>query len=105
LFGTQNFGLCFSFIAWCILEAVRSLSGLSTHADISITLMSRMEIAATISLLCGAGGTIYGFQQRQVRRKVVRRLHGRIATLERRLDPHRTSSHLTPSGDTNPEDL
>lgn len=97
--------LCVAFVTWCAKEVFGTLAGRSTDAHIVIDFFSRIEVAAVISIATGAGGVLYGFSQRQLRRATVKRLQGRIYALERGADPGRTSSELAPDGSTNPEDI
>ncbi len=51
-----------------------------------------------------AGAGVYGWKQRDLRKTTVERLQSRIKELELKLDSKRSSSHLTPRGDTREED-
>ena len=96
---------CIAFVAWCGKEAMLGLSGADTTANIVVSVLGRLEIAAIFSLSFGGAGVLYGLGQRSLRRSTVRRLQARIQAFERRSDPSRSSSMLTPEGTTNPEDL
>lgn len=95
---------CIAFVAWCMREAVRDLAGLQTNANISVGFLGKIEVAATLSMVFGVGGVLYGVAQRSLRRKTVKRLQARIQLYERRQDPRRSSSELAEDGTTNPED-
>ena len=47
---------------------------------------------------------LWAIIENALRRRKTEKLAGRIAKLESQLDPNRTSSGLTPSGDTHPDD-
>jgi hypothetical protein len=47
---------------------------------------------------------MYGFYERKLRKKNIKRLSGRIAELEKQINPKRLSSELMPDGETNRED-
>lgn len=96
---------CVGFVAWCGKEVVASLAGMDTNAHIVVNVLSRLEVAAALSLGVGAAGVMYGLAQRKLRRDTVQRLQSRIQVFERRADPARSSSLLMPDGTTNPEDL
>jgi hypothetical protein len=56
------------------------------------------------ALLVGAVGWSYGRNQARLKRDVIQRLHKYQLQMELEKDPTRTSSRLTASGDTRPED-
>ncbi len=62
-------------------------------------------IIAIGGLLCGICGILYGKYQRKLRMDTVERLQSRIKKLEEEKDPKRSSSMLTPRGETRKEDL
>lgn len=84
--------------------AVLALAGKYTFADIGISFLSDLTISVSLAWVFGIVGVIYGLQQRKVRKDTVERLQNRIQTLEMSIDPRRTTSQLTPRGDTREED-
>jgi hypothetical protein len=54
---------------------------------------------------CVYGGVSYGWNQRLLRKRAVDRLGPSRLQYERMLDPDRTSSGLTTTGETSPEEL
>ena len=84
--------------------STKSLAGHYTFADIGIRVIGDFKISEALSYLFGAGGVGYGLRERKLRRQTTERLANRNSTLERMIDPGRTSSHLTGRGTTNPED-
>jgi hypothetical protein len=84
--------------------STKSLAGHHTFADIGIKVIGDFKISEAASYLFGAGGVGYGLRERKLRRQTTERLTQRTITLERAVDPNRTSSHLTVRGTTNPED-
>jgi len=70
-------------ITYLLGHAIESLSGKETDANIIVSL---------------------GRSQMKLRKATIERLHGRIKSLEEGIDPGRTTSKLTKSGDTNPGD-
>jgi len=81
-----------------------TLAGDRTTADIGIKLLADVRISQALAWLLAGSGTAYGLAQRKLRRDTVQRLQQRNEELELRLDPKRSSSRLTPRGETRPED-
>jgi hypothetical protein len=95
-------------IAYCTYLTVDSLAGKTTLANIVFSLLTDMKVSEGVAYAFGAffggGGIAYGEVQRRLRRKVLRDQAHRAALREQVIDPNRSSSNLTPPGDTNPED-
>lgn len=62
-------------------------------------------VVGLFGLIFGVGGIAYGRREASLRRDVIERFHKHQLEQELPHDPTRTSSRLTPSGDTRPEDL
>lgn len=92
------------WISYYAFRAVEALAGQQTFANIVLDILGHVTVQIGFGWACGAGGVLYGWRQRKLRKDVVERLSGRIADLERQLDSRRSSSRLTPRGDTRPED-
>ncbi|WP_144057448.1 hypothetical protein [Novipirellula maiorica] len=92
-------------IAYFLFKAIDSLSGQTTTADIGIGLVGQLELSDVFAILFGGGGAVYGARQKSLRQETVERLQLRIRELEENEDGSRTSSGLTPRGETNPEDI
>jgi hypothetical protein len=91
-------------IVYFVTHALEALAGKSTDANIFVSLLANMEISVALAWGVGVAGVAYGRHQRGLRKTTIARLQGRIHDLETNIDPNRTSSRLTPQGDTNPED-
>ena len=95
-------------IAWRLGLAVEALAGKSTLADFGLFLVGDLKankVASHLVMgLVGLAGAGYGINERRLRRKVIRYSGGRIARLEERLDPKRSSSGLRTDGRSRPED-
>lgn len=91
-------------IAYFGYRTVGVLAGETTTANIGIRFLADVRVSDAVAWLFGAGGVMYGLRQRRLRRSTVERLSGRITQLEKGIDSRRTSSHLTPRGETQPED-
>ncbi len=105
----------FRTLKWLILCGfaylmVKMLAGKNTYAfiDIGISLADILKENKTIGniivLSIGIGGLIYGSIERIIRKKTVARLTKRVKELELDIDPGRTSSGITHSGNTRRED-
>jgi hypothetical protein len=88
--------------------AFEAFAGRSTLANFGIFLIADLKVNKVFSHivlgLFGIGGVGYGVNERRLRRKVIKQSGGRIAKLEKRLDPKRTSSGLRVDGRSRPED-
>ncbi len=84
--------------------AIDSLAGQSTLADIAVNFMTNIKVSVVVSWTVAGGGVFYGLRQRKLRRDTVERVQKRNQKLEAIIDKRRTSSQLTPRGDTRPED-
>lgn len=80
--------------------SVDALAGDRTVADIGIRVLGDLRISTIVSVTVGIGGAVYGWLQRRLRKSTVERLASRNQDLERGLDPERSTSGLTPRGDT-----
>jgi hypothetical protein len=69
-----------------------------------IMLLARTSVKDIISSGVGILGAGYGVGQRRLRKKDNARLSSELAIQQQKIDPHRTSSHLTKHGMTNPHD-
>lgn len=95
------------FIAWMFYLSVdvgtKNLAGKATITNISV--VADVTIKDVALIVVAFGGLFYGRQQASLRKDYIKRLSHKQQELEARIDPARTSSGLTPEGDTNPKDL
>lgn len=110
---------------FAIAKPIESLSGKSTFADIKMDTkadvmlqsadksppsahgVSQTDYCLLVSisaLVFGFAGVRYGRKQAKLRKDVVERIQLRNQNLEKAIDPNRSTSALTPRGDTRPED-
>jgi hypothetical protein len=94
-----------AFAAWCFKEAVSAYAGKISEANVVVSFLGKMEISEALAWIFGVGGAAYGYRQKKLKGETVERLQSRIAILEKRFDPQRTSSNLTTTGETNPKDV
>jgi hypothetical protein len=97
----------FCFVAWTVWQSVEALAGHITLADINfaVRFLVSEKKEAVFNWGVGVAGFAYGWRQRKFRKDDIEKRSQRIADLERRLDPGRSSSHLDRRGGTNPEDM
>lgn len=93
-----------SSITYFAFRAIDSLSGQATTADIGVSFMADIKVSVMLSWAAGAAGVAYGYGQRKLRKNTVEKLHKRNQELESEFDKRRSSSQLTPKGDTRDED-
>lgn len=101
-------------IAYIAYLSIETLAGKTTDADIEVSLLANIfapDFLHQLPVMVGFGGIfvgfcgiVYGKYQRSLRMKTVERLQGRIKDFELGKDPKRSSSMLTPTGETRPED-
>lgn len=91
---------CFYFTT----STIKELAGKETWADIGIHLLGSLTVSVRLAWILTVSGVFWAILERKLRQRVIRRMSGRVAEFERQLDPERSSSRLTQSGDTNPRD-
>jgi len=84
--------------------AIKVLAGQHTVSQFYVSFLANLTADKTISYLIGAGGAIYGLRQKKLKDDTVKRLAPRNSELEYHIDPTRSSSELTETGGTRPED-
>lgn len=93
------------WVVYYIYLSVVALAGQTTLAALGIHVLGDISISQALAWLLGGAGTLYGLNERRVRKSTVAKLQPRIIELERGYDPGRSTSSLTLRGDTNPDDL
>ena len=96
-------------LGFCVYWGAQTLiewAGQATVADLRLALSGSgwRDVVVLISVLFGAGGLAYGRQRERLRRETVRRFEGLKKARETALDPQRSSSGLTQSGETPDEE-
>ena len=91
-------------IAYYAHSSIQSLAGHATFADIGIKFLADFRISEVVSYAVGAGGVRYGARMGKLKKDAIDRMAGRIKELETKMDPGRSSSRLTPRGETRSED-
>ena len=106
LYGVARYAIVFSSLIW-IMSFVRDVglawAGQVTLADVNVGTNVALGInAALASALVAALG--WGGYERRLRKNAVNHLQERTTKLEQQRDSRRSSSMLTSTGDTRPED-
>ncbi len=97
-----GFVMIFSLIYLSIKELAGTTTAvhLDSNSHIFLHLLSKIGAERIIYWSICLGAILYGWLQRRLRYKKTENLQGRIKSLELQLDPNRTSSGLTPKGET-----
>jgi hypothetical protein len=89
---------------YLIYRSTLALAGKVTLADFALRVFGNVTVNKAFCALFGSGGILYGVGQRQLRRRAVKRLGKNLSTLEGKIDSGRSSSGLTDTGETRPDD-
>lgn len=92
------------FLCWGGASAVENLAGKTTFANFVFDLLSKPFSAASVMMVAALVATLWGMAERAHRLKKVASMETQIRRLETLVDPTRTSSSLTSTGQTNPKD-
>jgi len=84
--------------------SISALAGKATLANVGIRLLGNLTVSNGIMSILTGGSILYGVGQRRLRHTTVKRLAKERNDLERVVDRHRSSSGLTETGRTRPED-
>jgi hypothetical protein len=94
-------------IGWCahvVSVAATAFAGKESIENLSLNFLANIKVVWTSSIsLSGISISLY-LRERAKHRETRQRLTGRVAELELKIDPTRTSSHLTAEGLTRKED-
>ena len=94
-------------IGWCAHEISKTFiayAGRDSIADLTLRVLANISVVWELSLtLSGISVTLY-VRERKLHRDTRERLTARVTELELKIDPKRTSSHLTPRGQTRKDD-
>ena len=102
----RAFGL-FSLIAFGLDQArlaLQAFAGQSTSVHFETILRAFVDVRVAAAFSLAGGAASWAVVERVLRRRAIRRLHGRVKELELKINPSRPSSGLTVAGKTNPDD-
>jgi hypothetical protein len=107
--GTQLIALSIKAItilgvAYFETEAIKSLAGQETSVFVEFLTNTPAGLTAMVGTAVGGLGGVYGLWQRNLHRRAIAHFAPRLTRYEQGVDPNRTSTGLTPFGETNPED-
>lgn len=92
------------FLGMFARDAVIALAGKTTNANVLLEFFGHLEVTVAIAWGAAATAAIWGYRERSLRRSTTKRLSTQIEDLELLVDPGRTSSNLSRTGQTNPKD-
>jgi hypothetical protein len=87
---------------WISPHVIAPLAGKDTAVALNVALFGNIKFIVSIGLTGAA--SIWAVAERTLRQRKVEYLQGRIRELETLVDKNRSSSKLTPKGQTNPRD-
>ena len=93
-----------AWVAYETKESISLLAGEQTSANIAVNFLSSISVNVGLAWGVAAASMGYGYHERKLRKRTVQSLAKRKGDLERLIDPRRSSSGLTTTGDTHPED-
>jgi hypothetical protein len=91
-------------LAYFATQAVADLSGKETFASFFLQVLGKESASDSLVLLLAIVFGGWALLERRLRRRKTAELSQRIQHLETLIDPNRTGSRLTPTGETHPGD-
>lgn len=79
-------------IAWLVRDAIGDLASNVTMADVAVRFLADIRGAQGLAWVFGGAGVTWGYAERHIRVKTVRRMSRHTGALEREYDPSRSSS-------------
>lgn len=87
---------------YLVFRALTPFAGRQTAVDVALSLVADFKFA--LSVILGGLAAAWAVVERLLRYRKTEYLQNRIKALESRFDADRSSSGLTPKGQTNPKD-
>ncbi len=88
----------------CAYLTLTAYAGKETFANVSLQGVINVSTVCSLTLGAAVIGVVFGRRYKKLHGNTVEQMHKRVKNLELQIDPNRTSSGLTPRGDTPPED-
>lgn len=79
--------------------AIASMAGTTTIADSGLKIAANLRLSVLLAWGTTVAAIAWGSWERHLRQRTAREMAARINSLEKRLDPDRTSSGLNPQDD------
>lgn len=95
-------GVCLVAVVWLAGNIVGPLAGENTALSLGVSFLGDLKVSLAFTLAASAAA--WAVVERVLRQRKTQYLQDRVRELEARLDPHRSTSGLTPKGKTNPND-
>lgn len=92
------------FIAYFFTDLGKELAGKETIAEVVLEVLFPLNFRRWTCYAVTGFAVGFGFWQQRLRKRVIAEMARRIVNLEAGVDSKRTSSQLTSTGDTRPED-
>ena len=92
------------WVAFYVRDMVSDLAGQTTLADIGVGVLVSTSRSQWVAWLIAVLAILWGLRERNLRRDKIEQFSQRTGQLEREIDPGRSSSQLTTTGETRPED-
>lgn len=83
-----------------VYAPVQAMAGKKTLADFGVRVLADVKLGEIIPYVATAMGWLFGVNAQRLRRNTTERLTNRIRELEQHIDPSRSTSGLTPRGQT-----
>jgi hypothetical protein len=85
---------------------IGQFAGRSTDVDLALSLVitALIELKVMIAIVMTGAACAWAAIERTLRHRTIAKMQGRIRQLETNIDPQRSTSSLTPTGQTNPAD-
>src|ERR1700733_2902499 len=87
--------------AYFAFKALAQFAGESTDLAVSLVLTALVDFKFALSIALTGAACAWAVAERSLRHRKVEQMQGRLKELETTIDPHRSSSGLTPRGQTN----
>lgn len=89
-------------VGYLFFDTLKAFAGRNSFADINILtqFLVNLKVNEWFAWIIAGGSTIFGLRERRLRKNKVGYLTDRIHELEQNLDPSRSSSELTKTGET-----
>jgi hypothetical protein len=94
-------------LAYFMFHSVEAFAGKSTEVSMAFALVvnALVEFKFIAAITLAGVASAWAVVERWLRHRTVKSMQDRIRSLENEIDPNRSTSGLTPTGETNPRDV